>query len=245
MLAKKATVENNKIKIMVWGEPGAGKTRFALSAPNPLLVDLENGSNWYGNEFDFLVAKKDETNLLTKNATVLTKNIIDEIIKGEYKDIKTLIIDPVTDLLENIETLCISIYEKQALKGNKQVLELNALEKSKFYSFRRDKSREMIDRILSLDLNIIFIARSKNVWGKSDGQMTVIGKTFDGIDILEYLTDVVINLKKVKGEIIAEVKKGRIGQINDTIDIKDWNSISEYISNKYKVIEMKNKQEAV
>ena len=40
--AKKAVIEDCKIKMMLWGEPGAGKSRFALSAPTPLVIDLEN-----------------------------------------------------------------------------------------------------------------------------------------------------------------------------------------------------------
>ena len=236
-IAQKATIENNKIKMMVWGEPGAGKTRFALSAPNPLVIDLENSTDWYSNEFNFMVAKVNEQNKLTKNATILTHSIVEEIIKGEYKDIETLVIDPVTDLLESIETICTKEYENKVL-NNKQVIELNPLQKSKFYAFRRDKTREMISRILNLDLNIIFIARAKNVWGKSDGQMTVTGKTFDGLDILEYLPDVVFNLRNIDNKTIAEVKKSRIGITEKSIEIKGFETIKNIIRDKYKIIKL-------
>ena len=53
MLAKKATLEDAKLKIMVWGESGCGKSRFALSAPAPIVVDLEGSTRLYANEFDF------------------------------------------------------------------------------------------------------------------------------------------------------------------------------------------------
>jgi hypothetical protein len=224
-IAKIATMKDNKIKMMVWGESGTGKSRFALTAPMPLVIDLENSTDWYSNEFKFYRAKKNEKDELCKNATVLTKNILDEIIKGEYPEVKTLVIDPITDLLENIEVLCTKEYERQALKGKKQILELNALEKTKFYSFRRDKTREMLDRILSLDMNIILIARAKNNWETSGGQLKTNGKTFDGIDLLEYLPDFVINLVKENNNTIGYVKKSRIGNLPNTIDKIHWNTI--------------------
>ena len=34
-----------KIKMLIFGQAGMGKTTLALSAPNPLLVDFDNGVN--------------------------------------------------------------------------------------------------------------------------------------------------------------------------------------------------------
>ena len=47
MLAKKATLDDVNLKIMVWGESGSGKSRFALSAPNPIVIDLEGSTRLY------------------------------------------------------------------------------------------------------------------------------------------------------------------------------------------------------
>ena len=43
-IIKKATLEDVKIKMMVWGEAGSGKSRFSLTAPKPLVIDLENST---------------------------------------------------------------------------------------------------------------------------------------------------------------------------------------------------------
>lgn len=32
-----------KIKMLIYGQPGMGKTTMALSAPDPLLIDCDNG----------------------------------------------------------------------------------------------------------------------------------------------------------------------------------------------------------
>ena len=37
--------ENQKIRMLIAGYPGIGKTTLALSAPKPLLVDVDLGIN--------------------------------------------------------------------------------------------------------------------------------------------------------------------------------------------------------
>ena len=52
-LAKKATLDDVNLKIMVWGESGSGKSRFALSSPSPIVIDLEGSTRLYAEQFDF------------------------------------------------------------------------------------------------------------------------------------------------------------------------------------------------
>ena len=247
--AKKATIKDCKIKAMVWGEAGAGKTRFALSAPSPLVIDLENSTGWYSEQFDFYKATIDEKNKMSKNATILTTTIINEILAGEYPDVETLIIDPITDLLDNLESLCTLQFEKDILKG-KKVTDLNPLEKSKFYSFRRTKTRELLDRIINLDLNIIFVARAKNVWGKTDKGMAPVDKTFDGIDLIEYLPDLVLNLRRVNDEPVADIKKSRMGKFTESTKMEKWDDLLSLMIEKKEnsranVLKIKKSKEAV
>ena len=98
MLAKKATLNDVNLKIMIWGESGSGKSRFALSAPSPIVVDLEGSTRLYADEFDFWKAEIDKNNQQAINSATLTKNLIKEILEGNYSDRKTLVIDPVTDV---------------------------------------------------------------------------------------------------------------------------------------------------
>jgi adenylate cyclase len=114
--AKKAVLGETLVKIMVWGDPGSGKSRFALSTPSPLVIDLEGSTRLYANEFDFLVAGVDKTNQDIDTPVKLTCQIMKEIIAGEYPNCKTLVIDTVTDLLDNLETSLQIAYEKMKNK---------------------------------------------------------------------------------------------------------------------------------
>lgn len=201
-LAKKATKADAYLKAMLWGEPGSGKTRLALSFPAPLVIDLERGSRLYAEEFDFLLA---EPTPEMAGVTVV-KTVIDEILRGEYPDRKTLIIDPITDYLDQLEALLIDAKRKaginlEALKGPLA---------AKVRAEIKDGIKERLEALLRLPMHIVFVAREKNNWEGS----VVNGKRPDANDLVEYLPDVVINLKRGG---IAEVQKSRIKALPDKI----------------------------
>jgi len=239
MLAKKATLDDVNLKIMIWGESGSGKSRFALSAPSPIVVDLEGSTRLYANEFDFWKAEIDKNNQQAINSATLTKNLIKEILEGNYSDRKTLVIDPVTDLLDCIEEICSREYEK---KIGKKVDTLNAVQKTKWYAYRRDTSRTMLNQLKDVPMNLVLVARAKNVWDTKDGKMQPVGLTYDALEITEYLMDIVIQLEKNGDETRAIVKKSRLGNLPKILEVKNFNSILEALNNPKKIAE-KNKNE--
>lgn len=225
-LAKKATLNDANIKVLVWGESGSGKSRFALSAPNPLVVDLEGSTRLYANEFDFYKAEVDVNNPESKNPATLVKNIIKEINNNLYPDRKTLVIDPLTDLLDCIENICAEEYQKQI---GKKITDLNAVQKTKWYAYRKETSRIILDKLKNTQMNLILIARSKNMWDTKDGKLQPVGQTYDCLDIVEYLMDTVINLEKTQEGIIAKVKKSRLANLPDILPVENFSSILEAI----------------
>lgn len=239
MLAKKATLEDVNLKVMVWGESGSGKSRFALSAPNPIVIDLEGSTRLYANEFDFWKAEIDKNNQQAINSAALTKNLIAEILAGNYPDRKTLVIDPVTDLLDCIEEICSREYEK---KIGKKVDTLNAVQKTKWYAYRRDASRTMLNQLKDVPMNLVLVARAKNVWDTKDGKMQPVGLTYDALEITEYLMDIVIQLEKNGDETRAIVKKSRLGNLPKVLEVKNFNSILDALNNP-KGLAQKNKNE--
>ena len=166
-LAKKATLDDVNLKIMIWGESGSGKSRFSLSAPSPLVIDLEGSTRLYADEFDFWKAEVDKTNPLASNQATLTVNLIKEIIEGQYPDRKTLIVDPVTDLLDCIEDVSAKKYEEMI---GKKVGELNAVQKTKWYAYRREMARTVLNQLKDIPMNLILVARAKNLWDQKRWQ---------------------------------------------------------------------------
>ena len=234
MLAKKATLEDVNLKVMVWGESGSGKSRFALSAPAPLVIDLEGSTRLYANEFDFWKAEVDKTNPQAGNPGSLTINLLKEILEGKYPDRKTLIIDPVTDLLDCIEDVSAKKYEEMI---GKKVTELNAVQKTKWYAYRRETARNILNQLKDIPMNLILVARAKNLWDTKDGKMQPVGLTYDALDIVEYLMDIVIQLEKNGDETRAIVKKSRLGNLPKILDVKDFNSIGQALEQNEKLAE--------
>lgn len=226
-LAKKATLNDVNLKIMVWGESGSGKSRFALSAPNPIVVDLEGSTRLYANEFDFYKAEVDKTNERATNPATLTINLISEILEGKYPDRKTLIIDPITDLLDCIEDISAKKYEQMI---GKKVSELNQLQKTKWYAYRRETSRTVLNQLKDIPMNLVLVARAKNLWDTKDGKTQPVGLTYDALDIVEYLMDIVIKLEKDGDETKAIVKKSRIGKLPKILEVKNYSSIENALN---------------
>lgn len=231
-LAKKATLDDVNLKVMIWGESGSGKSRFSLSAPSPIVVDLEGSTRLYASEFDFYKAEIDKNNPKANNAAILTMSLIEEILKGEYPEQKTLIIDPVTDLLDCIEDISARKYEQMI---GKKVGDLNQLQKTKWYAYRREASRTVLNQLKDIPMNLILVARAKNMWDTKDGKMQPVGLTYDALDIVEYLMDIVIQLEKNGDETRAIVKKSRIGNLPKILEVKDFSSITNALTSSKKL----------
>lgn len=198
-LARKASRREALLKVLLWGEAGARKTRTALSFPAPLVLDLERGSELYGDEYDFLVAFPDPK----RGPAQLVRDVLQELIDGVYPGVRTLVIDPITDYLDALEAGLMEIQRQRGVDLDR----LAGMRKAQAYAEIRDGIRERLDRLLRLPVNVVFVARAKNVWGKGeDNKMQPIDRTYDARDIVEYLVDVVVQLQPGN---VARVKKCR------------------------------------
>lgn len=240
MLAKKANVKDNKIKVLMFGGPGTKKSLTALTFPKPLVLDLEKSTAHYGaiNFIDFYRLEVDSRDKNIKNPIVALTNLINEINAGVYNDIvETLIIDPVTDLLDYYEIMLIKEYEIQLQKSTSRknsISELNAIEKTKWYAFRKRKFKTLIQSILNINLNVVFIARHKLVWGNKNGQNMPIDETYDGHELLEYLVDVTCHcIKHNDDSINMTFKKSRLGNFNN-YDIEVYDDMIDAIESEGK-----------
>lgn len=227
-IGKIANNEDYHIKAFIWGDSGTGKSRFALTFPNPLVIDFEGSTRLYSNEFDFCVAEIDKNNIRANNPAQLISSVIEEIKECKY-GCDTLIIDPVTELFESLEDIAIHNFEE---KLGKKITELNQIQKAKWYSYRRNLARKMLDKLKELPINVVLIARSKTLWDLKDGKTLSAGVTYDSLDIIEYLMDINMEFKNVGGDTLAIVKKSRNGKLNQEVYLKDYNQLINLLEGK-------------
>ena len=74
-------------------------------------------------------------------------------------------------------------------------------------------------------MNLILVARSKNVWDNKDGKLQPVGQTYDALEIIEYLMDIVIQLEKTENGTTAIVKKSRLGNLPKILEVQNFDSI--------------------
>lgn len=99
-LFKKATPIARRLKILLYGGSGSGKTLAALSFPRPVVVDAESGTDLYRGrpgipEF-YVMATKSVNDL---------ENAIAEVAEDGGRSFDTLVIDPITvfyDVLKEV-----------------------------------------------------------------------------------------------------------------------------------------------
>lgn len=190
----KPTTTEKRLKALFFGEAGAGKTTAAISFPKPYLIDTEKGScndqyvkiiNDSGGAV-FKTTSFDE--LLEEVSTLLT----------EKHDYKTLIIDPLTILYNDL-------LEKAEIKvGN---------EFGRHYGLANKEMKKLLNLLLRIDMNVIITCHAKNEYGEN---LKVIGTTFDGYKKLDYLFDLVLQIQKRGKNRVAIIRKSRIEAFEDT-----------------------------
>jgi predicted kinase len=128
--------------VLLYGEPGIGKSTFAASAPNPIFLCSEDGANEIG------VAR------ITLNTLKEFKDAIEELIKTEH-NYKTIVIDTVDHLEQRIFTEVCNDKKKKSIED---------IGYAKGYIYALDYWTELIDLLEKArnekKMNIILLAHS-------------------------------------------------------------------------------------
>ena len=130
--------ENQKIRMLIAGYPGIGKTTLALSAPKPLLIDVDLGINRV-----MASARKD----------FIQPNNYEELLedlKGDLSDYETLVIDTGGKLLELMKNYVIKNDVKNAKKDG-------SLSLQGYGAVAREFSRFMDNCYYNLRKNIVIV----------------------------------------------------------------------------------------
>lgn len=84
-------VENIILKGLIYGQPGIGKTTIALSSPNPLLIDFDNGLRRVDTQY-----QKDSVQVKSY------KDLIDVLNSEDIKNYDTIVIDTLGKMIDRM-----------------------------------------------------------------------------------------------------------------------------------------------
>jgi hypothetical protein len=220
-----------RLKALFYGNAGVGKTTAAINFPKPYLIDTEKGAT--NDQYVETLRKSEGAIFQTTDFDEMIKEI--KALRSEKHEFKTLIIDPMTMLYNDL-------LDKSAIKVGTEF--------GKHYNEANKKMKNLVNILLNLDMNVIITAHSKNEYGNN---MAVLGQTFDCYKKLDFLFDLVFEIKKMGKERVGVIKKSRIETFPDGetfpfsypeiakrygIDILEKEAVSESLANIEQVSEL-------
>lgn len=192
---KKAEAVQKRLKVLFYGHAGVGKTTAALSFPNVYMIDTERGAE----NAQYLKLLEANNGALFQSSDF--GDILAEVksLLSEKHEYKTLVIDPLTVVYNNL-------VDQYGSKGG---------EATAFGRHIGEASKDikrLLNLLLRLDMNVIITSHAKNEYGSN---MALLGTTFDCYKKLDYLFDLVIEIKKHGLKRFGVIKKTRIATFEE------------------------------
>jgi hypothetical protein len=155
---------NKKLKVLIAGYPGIGKTTLALSAPKPLLLDLDNG-------IDRVEAKyRSDTSIVQSYDELLT-----DLKNADLSEYETIVVDTGGKLLELMKPKVIQEDVKNGQRDGNLTL--------KGYGAVSRLFQQFVQQLEKLNKHLVFVFHAKE---DKDGdevrlRIQVEGSTKDSI----------------------------------------------------------------
>lgn len=148
---------NSTIKMLIYGNPGIGKSTLALSAPNPVLFDFDGGVHRVNGAFQ---------------CPTLQVNSWDEVIQALDEDLSefgTIVIDTAGKMLDYMSAYIVKNDPKMAMRDGSLSL--------KGYGARKNMFINFISKCSMLGKHIVFVAHEKE---EKDGEMRIVRPEISG-----------------------------------------------------------------
>lgn len=186
-----------RLKLLLFGAAGTGKTTAAISFPTPYIIDAERGTE----QASYVDLIKEAGGVVVK--TTSFEVLMDQVraLATEEHPYRTLVVDPITVLFDNLAD------RYEASVGT----QYGAHRAAAFKDWKR-----LCSLLSSLDMNVVMTAHEKTLWSDSKA-MEAIGYTFDGPKKADHYMDLVCRITKEDGDRIAEVVKSRIAAIEEEV----------------------------
>lgn len=183
----------SKVKMLIHGNPGTGKTWFSLDWPSAYLIDAEGGA--VRKQYQDKLKKVKGLYFGQEQGANSFNAVIDEVkmLATTKHDRKTLIIDSFSHL-----------YVNEAAEAEERVGDAFGKDKKE----ANKPTRQLMRWINKCDMNVLLLAHNKAKWARKGKEIFQDGNTFEGYPKLEYDLDLVIEL--LPGYKTFLIKKSRI-----------------------------------
>jgi hypothetical protein len=189
--AKKPETKDKRLKLFMFGEAGVGKTTAACQMPKPYIIDAERGTDNYAAVIDKAKGVVLQTVDMDSSFSLIHSLSVDS------HDYRTIVIDPITPL-----------YADLLVKAEQRV----GTDWGRHYGEANKTMRRVVNLLMRLDMNVVMTAHAKAVYGDD---MKRTGYTFDGWKRLDYIFDLVLELRRQGPKRYARIAKTRISSFPD------------------------------
>lgn len=209
---QKAKSTYKRFKGLLYGDSGSGKTTLALKFPNPVVIDMEHGTDHYADMFDFHVvhtASPDEV-----------MEYIDWLASNKH-DFKTLIIDPLTVYYVALQNKYADIFMIREKKSAGYKIDYYQIQPQDWRIIKPELKR-LLRKCMQLDMNLICTAHEKPVYVEGEFMKTTGEKTFDCDQSMKYIFDTRIRTFRTKdNQFKGVIDNDRTGKltVGSTIDL--------------------------
>ena len=186
-----------KIKMMIFGKSGIGKTWLSLDFPKPYYIDAEGGARLA--HYQAKLAAVGGSYFGVEDGALSFEEVLGQIqaLATEKHDYQTLVIGSVTKLYQT------AIAEEAQRLGDRDAF--GASKKPAIAYMRR-----LVNWVQRIDMNVVFEAHEAAEWGMVNGQREQIGTNADTWDKLIYELDLTLQVVKQGSSRYALIRKSRL-----------------------------------